>query len=180
MKEKSFEPLNCGKKVLKFMVMGDPVGQGRPRFTTIGGHVKAYDGKGSVEEKAAIRLMAQEAMRKQNWAFPSQDMPITVQIISYRKVPKSKQRWFAEAGLQEDIFPLAKPDADNVVKLYLDAMNGVVYPDDKQVYNLHVIKAYAEQPRTEVTVTGYYLNIGEIKAQANARIKARKDMGNNA
>lgn len=180
MNKKSFEPMNCGKKVLKFTIMGDPVGQGRPRFTTIGGHVKAYDAKGSVEEKAVIRLAVQEAMQKQNWTFPSQDMPIAVEIISYRKVPKSKQRWFADAGICGAIVPLTKPDTDNVVKLYLDAMNGVVYPDDKQVYDLRICKAYSEQPRTEVTVTGYYLNIGEIKAAANARIKARKDSEKNA
>lgn len=179
MKEKSKpffkEPLNVGTKTLKFTVLGDPVGQGRPRFTTIGGHVKAYDTKESRNEKATVRMAAQEAIEKQGWTFPSSDMPISVIIASYRRVPKSKQRWFAEAAHRDEIVPLTKPDADNIVKLYLDAMNGVVFPDDKQVYDLHVVKLYTEQPRTEVIVTGYYLNLGEIRAAANARIKARKD-----
>lgn len=170
------EPMSCGKKVLKFTVLGDPVGQGRPRFTTIGGHVKAYDTKESRNEKAVVRLAAQQAMEKQSWTFPSSDMPIKVEIISYRKAPKSAQRWFNEAGLHGDIVPLTKPDTDNISKLYLDAMNSVVYPDDKQVYDLRICKAYSEQPRTEVVVTGYYLNLGEIKAAANARIKVRKEV----
>lgn len=178
MKEKSFEPMNCGTKVLKFMVLGDPVGQGRPRFTTINGHPKAYDAKQSKEEKATVRLMAQEAMKEQGWTFPSQDMPIKVEIVSYRKAPRSTNRWLTEAGISGDVVPLTKPDIDNVVKLYLDAMNSVVFPDDKQVYNVQVIKAYAEQPRTEVTVTGYYLDLGAIKTAANARIKNRKEIVN--
>ena len=173
------EPLNCGKKQLKFTVLGDAVGQGRPRFTMINGHARAYDSKGSREEKAAIRLVAQQAMAEQGWTFPSPDMPIKVEIVSYRKVPRSKQRWFAEAGLHGDIVPLSKPDTDNVIKLYLDAMNGVVYPDDKQVYNMQVIKAYAERPRAEVTVTGYYLDLGDIKTSANARIKAKREAEKN-
>jgi Holliday junction resolvase RusA-like endonuclease len=174
------EPMSCGKKILKFTVLGDPVGQGRPRFTTIGGHVKAYDTKESRNEKAVVRLAAQQAMEKQGWTFPSSDMPIKVEIISYRKAPKSAQRWFNEAGLHGDIVPLTKPDTDNISKLYLDAMNSVVYPDDKQVYDLHICKAYSEQPRTEVVVTGYYLNLGEIKATANTRIRIRKEAEKNA
>lgn len=174
------EPMSCGKKVLKFTVLGDPVGQGRPRFTTIGGHVKAYDTKESRNEKAVVRLAAQQAMEKQGWTFPSSDMPIKVEIISYRKAPKSAQRWFSEAGLHGDIVPLTKPDTDNISKLYLDAMNSVVYPDDKQVYDLRICKAYSEQPRTEVAVTGYYLNLGEIKAAANTRLRIRKEAEKNA
>lgn len=176
----TIEPMSCGKKVLKFTVLGDPVGQGRPRFTTIGGHVKAYDTKESRNEKAVVRLAAQQAMEKQGWTFPSSDMPIKVEIISYRKAPKSAQRWFSEAGLHGDIVPLTKPDTDNISKLYLDAMNSVVYPDDKQVYDLRICKAYSDQPRTEVVVTGYYLNLGEIKAAANARLRMRKEAEKNA
>lgn len=172
------EPMNCGTKVLKFMVLGDPVGQGRPRFTTINGHPKAYDAKQSREEKATVRLIAQEAMKEQGWTFPSQDMPIKVEIVSYRRVPKSTQRWLAEAGIGGDVVPLTKPDTDNVVKLYLDAMNSVVYPDDKQVFDLHIVKAYGAEPRTEVTVTGYYLDLGAIKTAANARIKKKKEIVN--
>lgn len=172
------EPMNCGTKVLKFTVLGDAVGQGRPRFTTINGHPKAYDTKQSREEKAAIRLIAQQAIKEQHWAFPSQDMPVKVEIVSYRQAPRSTQRWLAEAGIGGEVVPLTKPDVDNVVKLYLDAMNGVVFPDDKQVFEINIRKAYGAEPRAEVTVTGYYLNLGEIKSVANARLKRKRELEN--
>ena len=33
-----------------------------------------------------------------------------------------------------------KPDADNVAKLVLDALNGVAWEDDQQVNDLHIVK----------------------------------------
>lgn len=167
--------MSCGKKVLHFTVLGDAVGQGRPRFSTAGGFVKTYDPKKSREEKATVRLMAQQAMAEQGWSYPSPDMPISIEIVSYRGVAKSRQRWYVEAAKLGLVVPLNKPDADNCEKLYMDAMNGVVYPDDKQIYRITLEKRYAEQPRTEVTVTGYYQNIGEIKAVANASLKRTKE-----
>ncbi len=170
------EPMHCGKKVLRFTVLGETVGQGRPRFSTRGGFVKTYDPKKSREEKAAVRLIAQQAMQEQGWTYPSQDMPISIEIVSYRGCGKSKLRWFVEAANMGLVVPLTKPDIDNCEKLYMDALSGVVYPDDKQVYKICTTKEYSEQPRTEVTVTGYYLNLGEIKAAANASIKRKREI----
>lgn len=169
------EPMHCGKKVLKFTVLGDTVGQGRPRFSTHGGFVKTYDPKKSRDEKAAVRLIAQQAMEEQGWTYPSQDMPISLEIVSYRGIGKSNLRWFAEAANEGMVVPLTKPDNDNCEKLYMDALSGVVYPDDKQVFKNSTVKKYSDRPRTEVTVTGYYLNLGEIKASANASIKRKKE-----
>ena len=39
---------------------------------------------------------------------------------------------------------MMKPDIDNVIKAALDAMNDVVYDDDKQVFELVVSKRYTE------------------------------------
>ena len=39
-----------------------------------------------------------------------------------------------------------KPDIDNVIKSTLDAMNGVLYGDDKQVIQLRAEKRWAHQP----------------------------------
>jgi Holliday junction resolvase RusA-like endonuclease len=49
----------------------------------------------------------------------------------------------------------SKPDADNLAKAVLDALNGIVWDDDAQVFDLRIIKVVAggdEQPRTEITV----------------------------
>ena len=37
-----------------------------------------------------------------------------------------------------------KPDADNLAKFVLDALNGVYYKDDSQIYELIVRKQYGD------------------------------------
>lgn len=39
-----------------------------------------------------------------------------------------------------------RPDIDNLVKAAMDAMNGVLYDDDKQVVSLSASKVWALQP----------------------------------
>ena len=48
--------------------------------------------------------------------------------------------------------PLKKPDADNVVKVVLDALNKIAYYDDTQVVDLQIRRFYGENPRTVVTI----------------------------
>ena len=70
---------------------------------------------------------------------------IRLRLIAYFPVPHSyskKKRGECIAGL---IKPTVKPDIDNVVKAALDAMNGVVYDDDKQVFEVIVSKRYTER-----------------------------------
>ena len=37
---------------------------------------------------------------------------------------------------------IGKPDVDNLVKFYMDAMNGIFYFDDAQIVSLHARKVY--------------------------------------
>lgn len=47
---------------LTFTIPGEPTAQGRPRFSTHGGFVKAYDPEKSRNYKAYVKLLACEAM----------------------------------------------------------------------------------------------------------------------
>lgn len=50
------------------------------------------------------------------------------------------------------IYPCVRPDVDNIAKIYMDAMNNLVYLDDGQVYELNIIKKYASNPRVEIQI----------------------------
>ena len=50
------------------------------------------------------------------------------------------------------IRPHKKPDVDNIAKVVLDALNGLVYTDDKQVTDLRVRKRYDTVERIEVII----------------------------
>jgi Holliday junction resolvase RusA-like endonuclease len=45
-----------------------------------------------------------------------------------------------------------KPDIDNLVKLVFDAMNRIVWMDDKQVSSLITKKVYSEKSKVSVKV----------------------------
>lgn len=170
-------------KTLKYRVFGEPVALGRVRAANVGGHIRTYTPAKSAEEKAAVRAIAQQAMVEQCWKMPSVDMPIKVELTIKCKCPLAKAKWLHTAAAKGIVVPLTKPDVDNVLKLYLDAMNEVVFPDDKQVYQIVVSKQYLSEqdleqglgPYIEVEVTGYYLNYGDIKLQCVKPIGKRSD-----
>ena len=45
-----------------------------------------------------------------------------------------------------------KPDADNIAKSVLDALNGFAYNDDNQIVCLTVQKLYDTNARVEITI----------------------------
>lgn len=58
----------------------------------------------------------------------------------------------AIAGL---IVPTTKPDGDNILKVVLDALNGLAYDDDRQVVKMGIIKVYGVNPGLMVQVDEY-------------------------
>lgn len=57
-------------------------------------------------------------------------------------IPKSWAKRKREQAAEGDICPMTKPDLDNVVKIALDALNGVAWEDDKQVVWIGARKEY--------------------------------------
>ena len=136
---------------LNFVIPGSPIGQGRPKFSTINGHPKAYDPEKSRNYKAYVRMLATQAMKETG--FERIDGPCNVVIQAYFEVPKSKSKRFREAALKGTERPTKKPDADNIVKAIQDALNGLAYKDDACIVELACHKYYSDNPRVEVFVT---------------------------
>lgn len=164
--------LTCGKKILKFEVLGKPQPQQRPKFNSF--TKSARDPKASVDYKNNVRAMATIAVQQSHWSLCHKDMPIEVTLISYRNIPNSVPLWKKQAAICGLIPPLTKGgDLDNIAKGILDAMTGIVYEDDSQVFKLNCESRYSEQPRVEVEIVGYFTNIGDIKE----RIKVMQKKG---
>ena len=118
---------------LIFSVDGDPVGKQRPRFSR--GHT--YTPKKTVDYEKLIADKAKEAMG----LTEPLETPVAVYIYANYKVPASyskQRRSDCLAGIERP----KKMDIDNVCKCVLDAMNGIVYVDDRQVVSLHATKRY--------------------------------------
>ena len=133
---------------LKFEIPGSPIGQGRPKFSTINGHAVAYDPEKSRNYKAYVKLLATQAMKDSG--FTMIDGPCCLDIMAFFEVPKSKSKKFKERALLGLERPTKKPDIDNIVKALQDALNGLAYKDDSSIVFLSVAKCYSEVPRVEV------------------------------
>lgn len=132
---------------VKFEVLGVPVGKGRPRFSTQGGFVRAITPEKTANYERLVRLSYQ----KQIGAFMfDKDIPLRAIIRAFFPIPKSTSKKKREQMRDLRILHTKKPDADNIVKAVLDALNGVAYYDDSQVAEVLISKAYAEQPKVMI------------------------------
>lgn len=75
---------------LTFTIPGEPTAQGRPRFSTHGGFVKAYDPKKSRNYKAYVKFLASEAMQRIGLTLT--ELPLEVEIIADVGIPASKSK----------------------------------------------------------------------------------------
>lgn len=132
------------------IIPGEPCAQGRPRFSTAGGYVKAYDPAKSRNYKVFVKLITQEEMKKQGWRYT--ELPIRVRIIAYMGVPASKSKKFKQAAILGEERPTKKPDVDNIFKSVTDAMSGIAYKDDKQIVSASIEKFYSDVPHTEIII----------------------------
>jgi Holliday junction resolvase RusA-like endonuclease len=135
--------------MIMYIVYGEPVGKGRPRFAKRGNFVSTYTPQKTKTYEDEIRIMARAAMGSSE----PLDTPVTVAIYIRVGIPASYSKQKRKDALAGTIKPTKKPDLDNIAKAFLDAMNEIVYLDDKQVVGLHVTKVYAETPAVEVMVT---------------------------
>ena len=67
-------------------------------------------------------------------------------------VPRSWSASRKAEALAGVLRPATKPDVDNLAKLVLDSLNGVIWRDDAQIVELTVSKHYTDEPRTIITV----------------------------
>ena len=52
------------------------------------------------------------------------------------------------------LHPCLTPDLDNVAKIVCDSLNGLAYRDDKQVIELHIVKAWGDPEKVIVEIRG--------------------------
>lgn len=135
---------------IELIVYGNPVAQGRPRFSRQGGFVKAYDPIQSKSYKQLIRLELQPLLSDPD--FKPIDKACCLKLTVFRAMPKSFSKKKREEAALRYIRPTTKPDTDNYVKGVLDALNGTVLKDDSVVCEIFARKFYSERPRIEVVL----------------------------
>jgi len=131
-------------------IPGEPCAQGRPRFSTKGGFVKAYDPAKSKNYKAFVKLIATEEIKKQGWRYTT--LPLQATIIAHLSIPSSQTKKFKIGAIKGENRPTKKPDMDNLVKTCQDALEGIAYKNDSQIVTLLAGKYYSDEPRVEIVL----------------------------
>ncbi len=136
---------------IAFTIPGVPVGKGRPRFARRGAFVSTYTPEKTAKYENLVKLFASQAMA----GLPLMKRPVALLLTIHMPIPESwskKRKDLAHRGL---IGATVKPDLDNIAKLAADAMNGIVYADDKQIVSATITKQYGTVPHVAVRVQEY-------------------------
>ena len=132
---------------VKFTILGEPKGKGRPRFCRNTGH--AITPKDTVNYETLVHM--EYVARCEEFRFPD-DAMLDMRIRAYYSIPKSASKKKRAAMIIGEIRPTKKPDMDNVVKIIADSLNQVAYRDDTQIVDCQCRKFYSDNPRVEVMI----------------------------
>lgn len=129
-------------------IYGEPKGKGRPRFARIGNYVKTYTPDDTISYENLVKV----SYYSQGGQYFEKE-PLRVIIHAFFGIPKSTSSKKRKEMLELKIRPTKKPDADNIAKIILDALNGVAFKDDTQVVELIVSKYYGAEPQVMLDIS---------------------------
>ena len=116
--------------IIKFTIVGKPVAKGRPRFYRRGSFVQTYTPKETVSWENWVKLEAVKYRPSDLIEGPIR-MNLEFMLLRPKSLPKKV------------IFHIKKPDVDNLSKSIKDALEGIIYKNDSQVYQLVCRKVYS-------------------------------------
>lgn len=132
---------------LIIQVPGRPTTKQRPRFA----RGRAYKPRIEKEREKAFRNSAIEQLAEYGLTEPyGPEYVVKLTIYFTFPYPKSFSKK-KKTAVRIQNFYTSPPDLDNLIKFVKDALNGVLYADDRQVWSYGgCTKKYGEQPGTVV------------------------------
>lgn len=140
---------------MHFEVIGMPQGKARARTfydPRLGKHRSLTPDKTVLYEN----LIKTSYLAAENRKTFFDKEPVEMCITAMFPIPKSTTKKDRERIKNKELFPIRKPDIDNLTKVICDALNGVAYHDDTQVVRLEVRKVYTEDEPKVVVALGKF------------------------
>jgi len=140
--------------MIEFEVPGPAVAKARPRIVTLTSKSGRHFSHGFTPKKTAnyenwVKLCFQEAKPD---GFEPYVGPVELQLRVYEAIPASFSKKKRQQALDGGIFPTKKPDIDNFLKNFMDALEGLAFLRDQQVVYASVSKKYAASPTAFVRI----------------------------
>ena len=131
-------------RTLSFIVDGKPEHWRRARYNPH--QQRFFMDKRTKAGRDRLAAASKTAVHDQAWPM-IEGRYVHAFILFYFPKPKVRSKHLGE------IERLEMPDLDNLIKLVLDAMNGIAYVDDKLVTRVEAAKFEDDDdPRTEITL----------------------------
>lgn len=132
---------------------GQVRGKSRPRAAVRGGHATIYTPSTQHKAEAAIKA---SAMRERLPAPFSGPVALDVFISHAMPTSWSQKKRAEMTGAYVD----KKPDSDNQMKTIMDALNGLLWDDDRQVAKIAYEKRYGPAHYAIIRVTALDPRVG--------------------
>ena len=153
---------------IRIEVSGHPVAKGRGRAVRTARGIRVITPEKTRRWEDDARIMARQAVG----ANPPIAGPVAVEIRATFSIPAGWPEWKRLEALGGWIAHTTKPDADNLAKAAMDALNGIVFVDDSQATSVHVVKNYGEKPGVVIHVD----SSNAIPAQVSSRAEFEKNV----
>lgn len=134
---------------MKFIVEGKPQGKARARtfYNKRMGKMQSITPESTKSYEDLIRW----SYRAAGGEYMGEKV-LQVDIKAFYPIPQAFSKKKREAVNKGVLRPTSKPDCDNIVKVVLDALNGVAYYDDKQVVSVSCNKYYSDHGYLLITI----------------------------
>jgi len=123
--------------IFEAIILGEPVGEGRPRAVRMGPRVRVH----AAPKSAMWRAVAAQQMAAEWGERPAYRECCSVTITAYMPRPQSRPKDVDKEAWKSGVahFRRQKPDVDNIAKAVLDAIvQAGILEDDTQVVDLEV------------------------------------------
>jgi Holliday junction resolvase RusA-like endonuclease len=89
---------------------------------------------------------------RQTWRGRPSERAIGLTVAAVHVPPPSWSSKRRTAALEQRVPCLVLPDLDNVIKLVADALNGLIYKDDRQIVRVTGAREWGERPAIVITI----------------------------
>jgi Holliday junction resolvase RusA-like endonuclease len=147
---------------MKIIIPGNPVPQARMRHSIRGGFTKTYDP--CCKQKVIIRRQMHQALvdsLSDTTFFRYPRISFLFHMPIPKSTPKKKMQLHKSGALKH----VVKPDVDNLVKLYMDCIDGIFLEGDQCVSLGMCLKVYHSEPKTIILIdeTAEIVNPWEVE-----------------
>lgn len=123
-----------------------PQAKQRPQF----GNGKTFTPQRTKDAEAEIAKEVWARMTSLERKTCPVSVPVSLEVVFHMPIAKSLSKTKQTAMLGEP--HTQRPDLDNLVKIF-DALNGLIWKDDTQIWKIHAEKRWAREGAIEINVT---------------------------